>query len=90
MKHTLLCMPQFTLRLALGWLAGWLATTLLTVACAQVPVASAQLLPSKPGTEPENHNVAFLAWHESLGTDDYTEQEVLISGSANAKLTKQP
>lgn len=22
MKHTLLCMPQFTLRLALGWLAG--------------------------------------------------------------------
>ncbi len=61
---------------------------LLTVASAAlalptVPVPGATPLPYAAGTGPEDRDVPFLAWHDDLSVEGYTEQEVLVSGQAS-------
>ena len=60
-----------------------LGVLLMCTAHAAVPIPSAQILPTSPGTGPEDRDVPFLAWHEDLTPQGYLEEEVLISGTAN-------
>jgi hypothetical protein len=48
-----------------------------------VPIPDTQLLPHDLGTGPTDRDVPFLAWFEDLAKDGYTEEEILMSGTAN-------
>ncbi len=62
---------------------GVLGVLLICTAHATVPIPSAQILPTSPGTGPEDRDVPFLAWYEDLTPQGYLEEEILMSGTAN-------
>jgi hypothetical protein len=72
------------LRKQLSRLALLLAAVTWQSAGAAVPLPTTQLLETDPGTGPEDRNVPFLAWHEDLTAVGYIEEEILMSGVANA------